>query len=77
MCGVGLRRPSDGWIGNEEGFRRVILRKIVVLFVSIFVILKNVDGPLFRDSGVWPSPEKAECNQGAREEENSTTYDAA
>ena len=34
MCGGGLRlgRPSD-WIGNEEGFRRVILRMIVILFV--------------------------------------------
>jgi hypothetical protein len=65
MCGGGLRRPSDGWIGNKEGFRRVILRKIVVLFISIFVILKNIDGALFRESGVRPSPEKAECNQGA------------
>lgn len=77
MCGGGFRRPSDGRIGNKVGFRRVILRKIVVLPVSIFVILKNIDGALLRKSRIRPSPKEKETNQSSCEEENNSAYHAA
>jgi hypothetical protein len=63
MCGRRLRHPSNGWIGKKERFWRVMLRKTMVLLDSIFVVLKNIDGALFRERS--SSPEKIECNQGA------------
>jgi hypothetical protein len=47
-------------VGEKERFWRVMLRKIMVLLDSIFVIVQNIDGALFRESS---SPaKKIECN---------------
>jgi hypothetical protein len=64
LGGVSFECSPTGRTGKKEGFWHVGVGEIVVKAVAIFVVLKHVDGALFRNSGVQPSPEEKECNQG-------------
>jgi hypothetical protein len=69
VCRGRLRCPSGSRIGHKEGFRHVVLGKIMpVVFDSIFVILKYVDRASLRDSEIMPSQNEPEY----RNEENSS-----
>jgi len=76
LCGGSFECSSTRRTGKKEGFWDVGEGEIVVRAVAIFVVLKHVDGALFRNNRVQPSPEEKECNQGNGKKEDTAANDS-